>query len=55
MYLYVITLKLSKFVNQTYKRCTVIQTHLSRLQIFKNLLMLLQTQLVRLHKSGQLI
>jgi hypothetical protein len=55
MYLYVITLKLSKFVNQTHKRCMVIQTHFFRLQTFKNLLTLLQTQLVRLHKTGQLI
>jgi hypothetical protein len=55
MYLYVITLILSKFVNQAYKRCMVIQTPLSRLHTCKNSLMLLQTQLVRLHKIGQLI
>lgn len=48
MYLYVIILKLSKFVNQTYKRCMVIQTHLPKLQTFKNSLILLQIELLRL-------
>jgi hypothetical protein len=33
-YLYVIKLQLSKFANQTYIRCMVIQTHPSKLQTF---------------------
>ncbi len=55
MYLYVITLQLSKFANQTYTWCMVIQTHLSKLQTFQSSLMLLQTHQVGLHMIRLLI
>ncbi len=55
MYLYVITLQLSKFTNQTYTWCMVIQTQTSKLQTFQSSLMLLETHHVGSHMIGLLI